>query len=228
MERDLVEERHWITSEEYKRGLALAQLVPGPLAAQLAIYIGYVKQKVLGETLIGIGFIPPSFLMVVTIGMLYVVYGGLEWVQAVFYGVDAAVIGIIVKSAHKLTKLTLKNNVLLWCIFIVMCVVTACTEEEIVWLFILSGVVALFVLSPPRIPSSPSINMLLPPLGISFFQMSSLPQSGLLIAYFSSLRKLAPLSLEADLPSFRFSMAVLSNNSTGSMSVNSLMALRLQ
>ncbi len=184
MERDLVDDLGWITSDEYKRGLALAQLAPGPLAAQLAIYIGYIQGRVLGATLVGIAFILPSFLMVVAIGMLYVAYGGLEWMQAVFYGVGAAVIGIIVKSAYKLTKLTLKNKALLWGIFIVMCAVTAYTQEEIVWLFLLSGVIALFVLAPPRIASASSTQMLLPPLGLSFLQTSSLFQSDLLLSVF--------------------------------------------
>lgn len=183
MERDLVEHRGWISKEQYLRGLALAQLAPGPLAAQLAIYIGYLRGKVLGATLIGMAFILPSFFMVVVIGMLYVSYGGLEWMQAVFYGIGAAVIGIIIKSAYKLTKLTLKRKVLLWSIFVVMCAVTAYTEQEIVWLFILCGVVALFVLSPPQfIFSTPKA--LIPPLGLSLFQLPNLPQSETLIKVF--------------------------------------------
>ena len=166
MERALVEQRHWITSEEYKRGLALAQLAPGPLAAQLAIYIGFVKGRVLGATLIGIAFILPSFLMVVVIGMMYVAYGGLEWMQAVFYGVGAAVIGIIIKSAYKLTKLTLKGKLLLWIIFVIMCATTAYTEQEIVWLFLLSGVIALLMLAPPNFIHSKTFT-LVPPFALS-------------------------------------------------------------
>src|SRR3712207_1425866 len=103
MQRDLVEEKKWITEEEYKDGLALAQLAPGPLAAQLAIYLGYVHYRVLGATLVGIAFVLPSFLMVLALGWAYVLYGGLPWMRAVFYGVGAAVIGIIAYSAYKLT-----------------------------------------------------------------------------------------------------------------------------
>src|SRR4249920_2541555 len=103
MHRDLVEKRKWITEEEYKEGLALAQLAPGPLAAQLGIYLGFAHYGVLGATLAGIAFVLPSFLMVVAIGIAYKLFGGLPWMQAVFYGVGAAVIGIIAMSAYKLT-----------------------------------------------------------------------------------------------------------------------------
>ncbi|MBI1806863.1 MAG: chromate transporter [Ignavibacteria bacterium] len=183
MERDLVEQRRWITKDQYLRGLALAQLAPGPLAAQVAIYIGYLKGRVLGATLIGIAFILPSFLMVVALGMLYVSFGGLAWMQAVFYGIGAAVIGIIIKSAYKLTKLTLKGKAALWIIFVIMCATTAYTEQEILWLFLLSGVVALFILAPPksfdfRTPS------LIPPLGLSLTQLPDLSHSETLTKVF--------------------------------------------
>lgn len=183
MERDLVEEKGWISKEQYLRGLALAQLAPGPLAAQLAIYIGYLKGNVLGATLIGIAFILPSFLMVVILGMLYVAYGGLDWMQAIFYGIGAAVIGIIVKSAYKLTKLTLKRKVLLWIIFVVMCTVTAYTEQEIVWLFLLCGILALFILAPPRFTISRQ-NLFALPLGLSLLQVSSVSPSEVLTKVF--------------------------------------------
>src|SRR5215212_9569689 len=103
MYRDLVEKRHWITESDYKEGMALAQLMPGPLAAQLAIYLGYVHHGLRGATLAGIAFVLPSFLMVLGIGAAYVRFGGIAWMQAVFYGVGAAVIGIIAMSAYKLT-----------------------------------------------------------------------------------------------------------------------------
>src|SRR6266404_3860882 len=116
MHRDLVEQRGWITEEEYNQGLALAQLAPGPLAAQLGIYLGFVHYGVLGATLAGAAFVLPSFLMVVTLGWAYVAYGGLAWMQAVFYGVGAAVIGIIAQSAYKLTTKSIGKDKLLWAI----------------------------------------------------------------------------------------------------------------
>lgn len=84
MYSDLVEERKWISEAEYKEGLTLAQLAPGPLAAQLAIYLGYCHYGIRGATWVGTAFALPSFLMVVAIGWAYVVYGGLPWMQAVF------------------------------------------------------------------------------------------------------------------------------------------------
>src|SRR5262245_26708073 len=86
MHRDLVERRKWISESEYKEGLTLAQIMPGPLAAQLAIYLGYVHYGVLGATLVGVAFVLPSFVMVVALGWAYKLYGGLDWMQAVFYG----------------------------------------------------------------------------------------------------------------------------------------------
>src|ERR1700730_1574080 len=120
MHRDLVEKRKWITEDDYREGLALAQLAPGPLAAQLAIYIGYVDYKIIGATLVGLAFVIPSFIMVVALGLAYVGYGGLPWIQAVFYGIGPAVIGIIAISSYKLTRKTLGKEWLLWLIFILL------------------------------------------------------------------------------------------------------------
>lgn len=149
MQKDLVEKRKWIEKQDYAEGLALAQLAPGPLAAQLAIYLGYVRGKVWGATLVGIAFIVPSFLMVWGLGVLYVHFGGLPWMQAAFYGIGAGVIAIIARSAHKLTKITLEKDKLLWSLFAVMAVTTAWAEAEIISLFILCGLVALVIKAPP-------------------------------------------------------------------------------
>jgi chromate transporter len=149
MQRDLVEQRAWFTKEEYMKSLALAQLAPGPLAAQLAICLGYVHSRVAGASLVALAFILPSFVMTVAISWLYVRFGGLAWMQAAFYGVGATVIGIIVLAAYKLARLTMSRDKLQWAIFTVMAVVTAWTESEIAWLFLLSGVVAILVQAPP-------------------------------------------------------------------------------
>src|SRR5262249_24082660 len=121
----------------------------GPLAAQLAICLGYVHSRVAGATLVALAFILPSFVMTIAISALYVRFGGLPWMQAAFYGVGAAVIGIIVLAAYKLAKLTMAKDKLQWAIFAVMGVVTAWTESEILWLFLLSGVAALVAQAPP-------------------------------------------------------------------------------
>jgi len=150
MHRDLVEEKNWISESDYREGLALAQMMPGPLAAQLGIYMGYVHYRIVGATLAGIAFILPSFLMVVGLGWAYAHFGGLSWMQAAFYGVGAAVVGIIAMSAYKLTTRTIGGNRLLWAIYLTLAAVTVITESEIAWLFIAGGVVNWFVAAPPK------------------------------------------------------------------------------
>ncbi len=150
MNRDLVEARKWISEADYKEGLTLAQLMPGPLAAQLAIYLGYVHYGITGATAVGVAFVLPSFLMVVALGAAYVAFGGLTWMQAVFYGVGAAVIGIIALSAYKLTTKSIGKDWLLWAIYLVAAAVTIVTESEIVWIFLISGAVVWFVRAPPK------------------------------------------------------------------------------
>jgi chromate transporter len=150
MQRDLVERRAWFTKADYFKGLTLSQLAPGPLAAQLAMCLGYVHGGIAGATLIGLAFILPSFLMTLALGAAYVAYGGLGWMQAAFYGVAAAVIGIIVRSAWKLLRLSLGQDRLLWAIAGSMGLVTVWTETEIGSLFILCGVVVLLLQAPPR------------------------------------------------------------------------------
>src|SRR6266849_1053410 len=84
MQQDLVEERRWISKQDYLEGLALAQLAPGPLAAQLAIYLGYVRNGIIGATAVAVAFVLPSFLMVLGLSAAYVSYGGLRWMQSIF------------------------------------------------------------------------------------------------------------------------------------------------
>ena len=161
MQQDLVDERGWISKQDYLDGLALAQLAPGPLAAQLAIYLGYVRAGVVGATAVGVAFVLPSFLMVLALSAAYVRFGGLAWMQGMFYGIGAAVIGIITRSAFKLTKLTLGKDKLLWGIFAVLAISTAWTSQEIIWLFLLAGVVALLVKSfPIRAPARSAVPLL--------------------------------------------------------------------
>jgi chromate transporter len=143
MHRDLVEQRRWITEDTYKLSLALAQIMPGPLAAQTAIAIGYFEGGILGATLVGLSFILPSFLMVVAISLAYVAYGGLWWMQALFYGIGATVIAIIAIAAYKLARSTNKRNPLLWGIFAVLTIVTVWAQTELAEFFILAGLLAL-------------------------------------------------------------------------------------
>jgi chromate transporter len=188
MQRDLVDERQWIAQEDYKEGLALAQMAPGPLAAQLGIYMGYVHYRILGATLAGLAFVIPSFLMVVALGWAYVRFGGLSWMQAVFYGVSAAVIGIIAMSAKKLTQKSIGKDKLLWAIYLLLMVVTVVTESEVAWLFIASGVLVWLLRAPPKWLSRSSIHaaaLTQAPMADSFFgamDASLLTQIGIFFA----------------------------------------------
>jgi chromate transporter len=165
MHRDLVENKGWLTEDEYKEGLALAQLAPGPLAAQLGIYIGFVHYGLVGATLTGLAFVLPSFIMVVLLGMAYQLYGGLPWMQAVFYGVGAAVIGIIAMSAYKLTvksiskfePAAMKSKWLLWLFYIAGIAITVITEREEILLFLACGILYMLIKAPPQWIRKPAV-----------------------------------------------------------------------
>lgn len=153
MQNDLVEERRWISKDDYKEGLALAQLAPGPLAAQLAIYLGWVRGGVPGATLVGFAFVLPSFVMVLGLAALYLRFGGLPWMRGAFYGIGAAVIAIIGRSVVKLVKMTLGKDRLLWGLFVLSALVTAWTESEIVWIFLASGIITMAIKAKVRMPA---------------------------------------------------------------------------
>src|SRR6266852_8655863 len=151
MQRDLVEGCRWVSKQDDLEGLAFSQLAPGPLAAQLAMYLGWLRAGALGATLVGIAFILPSFLMVLGLAALYVHYGSLPWIQGMFYGIGAAVIAIIVRSAIKLVRTTVGKDWLLWAVFVVLAITTAWTKSEIIWLFVLCGFISMMVKAPHRL-----------------------------------------------------------------------------
>lgn len=158
MHRDLVENKKWINDADYKEGLALSQLAPGPLAAQLGIYIGYVHYGVLGASLSGLAFVIPSFVMVVALGMAYQAYGGLPWMQACFYGVSAAVIGIIAFSSFKLTNksvgsfrlVEMKKNWMLWFFYFTAALTTVIKQKEEILLLLVFAFIYMIIKAPPE------------------------------------------------------------------------------
>ena len=164
MQRELVERRRWVTSEDYLEGLALAQLAPGPMAAQLAIYLGYLRAGILGASLTGLAFVGPSFLMVFVIASAYVRYGGLPWMQPAFYGIGAAVIAIIARSAWKLARMVLRTDRVLWAVFATLAIATAVTGRESVFLFVLAALITYLVKVMPRL-STHRVSAFLPWLG---------------------------------------------------------------
>jgi chromate transporter len=149
-------------------GLALAQLSPGPLAAQLAIYLGWVRGRIVGALLVSLAFVGPSFVMVLGLSALYLAYGGLPWMQGAFYGVAASVTAIIGRSSINLLKKTLKADRLLWAIALANAAATAWFQKEIIWLVVVGGFAvllarrprdrvtsALHVIPLPAVPSRP-------------------------------------------------------------------------
>jgi chromate transporter len=150
MHRDLVDERRWIAERDYIEGLALAQLSPGPLAAQLAMYLGWVRGGAGGAAVVGIAFVLPSFVMVLAIAWAYLRFGGLPWMAGAFYGIGAAVIAIVARSAMKLARMTLGRDPLLIALFVVSATTTAITGREFVALVLACGAAAVLVKAPPR------------------------------------------------------------------------------
>lgn len=153
MEKDLVEERRWVSRQDYVEGLAFSQLSPGPLAAQLAMYIGWIRAGRMGAAVVSAAFVLPSFSMALALAAAYVYFGQLAWIQGMFYGIGAAVIAIIAQSAFRLARKTLGKDVFLWAVFSAVGVTTVWTGSEIVWLFVLCGVISMIVKAPPRLAS---------------------------------------------------------------------------
>jgi chromate transporter len=192
MHRDLVEKRAWISNADYKEGMTLAQLMPGPLAAQLAIYIGFVHYRVRGATLAGVAFVLPSFFMVLAIGKAYVSFGGLPWMQAVFYGVGACVLGIIAMSAYKLTLKSVASNKLLWAIYAFSAVLTVVTQSESVFVFLGAGLLVWWLRAGPKFKAggrffSVAAPILIAPIALVAASASNVdwPLLGQLAAFFA-------------------------------------------
>lgn len=150
MEQDLVEKKQWFSKKQYLQALALAQIVPGPLATQMAIYFGWLKAKSLGATLVGIIFVLPSFLIVWGLSYLYVKFQGLPWIHSIFYGMSAAIIGVIVQTTLKLIKISLERKKGLWLLFLLSCLWTASHGKASVLIFLSSGLLAVLIYNFPK------------------------------------------------------------------------------
>jgi chromate transporter len=161
MQRDLVEARRWFRREDFLEGLALAQLAPGPLAAQLAMYLGWLRGGPAGAALTGAAFVAPSFVMVVALAIGYLRFGG-GWMRAAFYGIGAAAIAVMARSASRLLRLTLGRDRLLWAVAALVAAATFWTESEIAALVVLSGALVLVVRALPR-ESRAAAGLIVPP-----------------------------------------------------------------
>jgi chromate transporter len=150
MQRDLVDDRGWLSKQDLLDGIALGQSMPGPLAAQVAMWVGYLRRGAAGALATAGMFVLPSFVIVVAIGFFYVRYQGLPFVQSIFYGVAPAVVAIIVLSAVRLARLTDGGDLRLWAISALTFSITALTGTEVAFLFIGAGLVMLLWDAPPR------------------------------------------------------------------------------
>ncbi len=160
MQRDLVERRGWITQQEYLEGLAISQTLPGPLAAQLAMWLGYVRRGFWGAVAAAVPFILPPFVIVTIVAALYVALAGTTLIQALFYGVGPAVIALILRGALKLLRVTVRSDRRLWAIFGAIAVITFVVRSEVAVLFVLSGLLGVLLYAPPswtRMRALPSL-----------------------------------------------------------------------
>src|SRR5712692_10614364 len=142
MERELVDDKRWLTKEEMREGIAVCQSLPGPLAIQVGIWISYIRGGFWGAWAGGWAFILPNFVIVAVLGALYVHFGGLSAVKAVFYGVSPAVIALILHSCYRLTKLGMKDW-LEWALAAAAFVITVAVQAEVALVFIGCGIVGL-------------------------------------------------------------------------------------
>ncbi|MHB8510625.1 MAG: chromate efflux transporter [Actinomycetota bacterium] len=150
MQRDLVEKRGWLDREDFLNGVALGQTMPGPLAAQVAMWVGFLRAGPLGSLAIAAPFILPSFVLVVGVAYLYQRYQGLAVLQSLFYGIAPAVMAILVIAAIKLARLTNRKDSRLWVTSIIVLAVTAATSSEIALLFIGAGLFMMLWEAPPK------------------------------------------------------------------------------
>src|SRR6516225_6679019 len=135
MERELVTERGWLTKEQMREAIAVCQSLPGPLAIQVGVYISYIRGGFWGAWAGGWAFILPNFLIVAAIGALYVHFGGLSWMTAIFYGVSPAVIALILHSCWRLAKLGMEDWVQ-WTVAAACFAITIIFQAELAVLFI--------------------------------------------------------------------------------------------
>lgn len=161
MQRDLVERRGWLSRQDFLDGVALGQAMPGPLAAQVVMWLGFLRARFWGALAASVAFVAPSFFLVLAVAIVYSRYQGSSLVQALFYGIAPAVMAIIAIAAYKLARLTNRRDWRLWTITAVLAVVTALTGAEIALLFIASGLLMILVEAPPRwIRRRPALGLL--------------------------------------------------------------------
>lgn len=188
MQRDLVETRRWIEKQDFLDGIALGQTMPGPLAAQVAMWVGFLRAGALGAATIAVAFILPSFLLVLTVAFCYVHYQGLPWMQALFYGIAPAVMAIIAIAATKLARLTNGSDKRLWAVSLGIMLVTAATGAEVALLFIVAGMLIVVLDAPPAFLRHRTVVPALFPLDLPVAALGSAPSATLVSLFLFFLK----------------------------------------
>lgn len=152
MRADLVDQRRWLTPQEYDEGLAIATACPGPLAYQLGIYCGFILRGLEGAIAAAISFAVAPFVIVVVAGWFYVRYESAWEVRALFYGVGPVVVALIVKACWNLAQKTIKSDVLAWAVAAIACAITLVVQRELTIIFVVAGILGIFLFA--RRPTS--------------------------------------------------------------------------
>jgi len=190
MEKELVEDKVWLTKEEMRDAIAVSQSLPGPLAIQVGIFVSYMRCGFWGAWAGGWAFILPNFIIVAGLGALYVHFGGLSWMTAIFYGVSPAVIALILHSCWRLAKLGM-DDWFQWTVAGVSFAVTVALQAEVAILFIAAGILGILYYGSllRRMPPA-TMAAFAAPMGatgsvaVGTTQTASLPLLGKLLAFF--------------------------------------------
>ena len=184
MEKELVEERGWLSKEEMRDGIAVCQSLPGPLAIQVGIFISYLRGGFWGAWAGGWAFILPNFIIVSALGALYVHFSGLPILTAIFYGVSPAVIALILHSCFRLAKLGM-DDWLQWIIAAICFAITVAAKAEVAPLFVGSGIIGIVYYGSMFRRRSPSPTVIAAvSAGVGISKVAGLPILGKLLAFF--------------------------------------------
>jgi chromate transporter len=184
MRRDLVDDRQWFTAAEYEDGLALAAACPGPLAYQLAVYLGFIRFRIAGALAVAVAFALPPFAIVTAAAAAYGRFATTWQVRALFYGIAPAVVALIIKSSWNLGAKTLRSDVRAWVLAVLACAIVVVLEKELAIMFLIAGLAGILLYMPARQATTVSV-VTLPALFLFFFKTGMLVfGSGLVIVPF--------------------------------------------
>ena len=185
MDKELVQDRRWLSKDEMRDAIAVSQALPGPLAIQVGIFASYLRGGFWGAWAGGWAFILPNFVIVAALGALYVYFGDLFWMTAIFYGVSPAVIALILHSCWRLAKLGMEDW-LQWLIAASCFVVTVTLQAEVALLFVGAGAIGVLyygsLFRSRRPPSAPTLAIA--PVGLGATKAATPALLGKLLVFF--------------------------------------------